>query len=126
MARVAVDTSVIIDYLRRKDKENCIFTRLRGTVDMVISFVTVTELYSGKSSRGKNGRRLIEEILASCEIKLVGLEDIVKAGEMRRDYQLSLGDCFVAQLAVGEKLPLAILDKKAVAKVAGLKLWKAS
>ena len=122
--RVVVDTSVVIDYLRRKDKENCLFARLRGVVDMVISFITVTELYSGKSSRNPKGMKLIEEIIASCETKLVGLEDAAKVGEIRRDYQLSLGDCFVAQLAMNEKLPLATLDKKAFAKIIGIKLWE--
>jgi hypothetical protein len=124
MVRVVVDTSVVIDYLRRKDKENCLFARLRGVVDMVISFITVTELYSGKSSRNPKGMKLIEEIIASCETKLVGLEDAAKVGEIRRDYQLSLGDCFVAQLAMNEKLPLATLDKKAFAKIIGIKLWE--
>lgn len=124
MARVVVDTSVIIDYIRRKDKENCLFTRLRGVDDMVISFITVTELYSGKSSRSPGGIRSIGEIIASCETKLVGLDDCAKAGDLRRDYQLSLGDCFVAQLAINEKLPVATLDKKAFAKVEGLKLWE--
>lgn len=120
--RVVVDTSVIIDYLRRKDKRNCTFAHLKGAVDMVISFITLTELYSGKSSEYKKGNKLIEEIIASCEIKLVGWEEAKKAGEIRRNYQLSLGDCFVAQLAVGEKLPLATLDKKAFGKIEGLEL----
>jgi predicted nucleic acid-binding protein len=66
---------------------------------------------------------LIEEIVNSCEIKLVDGEGARKAGGLRREYHMSLGDCFVAQLALDEGISLLTLDKKAFGKISGLKFY---
>lgn len=121
--KVIVDTSVLIDYLRRKDREKSMFATLRGNVEVIISFISVTELYSGKSSQGTEGRKFIEEITAGIEVVYVDLNRSRQAGELRRNYQLSLGDCFIAQLATSYNLPIATLDKKAFSRVPGLKFF---
>ena len=123
MRKVLMDTSVVVDYLRRTDKEKCIFSKIRGVEDMVMSFVSVVELYSGKSSKQERPRKLIEEIVDSCEVVYIDLETAADAGMLRRDCQLSLGDSFVAQLALEEGLELATLDKKAFSRVPGIKFY---
>ena len=123
MAKVLVDASVVIDYLRRPDREKSNFARIRGVWDMVMSFVTVTELYSGMSSKDKETAGLIDEIVDSCEIRYVNLKQSKQAGMMRRDYKLLLGDSYIAQLAIEDGLPLATLNNKDFRKVKGLKFW---
>ena len=114
---------MMVDYLRRKDRGISVYAALKGREDIVISFVTVTELYSGKSSREREGKGVIEDLLTGVEVKYADFDRSKMAGELRRDYQLSLGDSFVAQLALDQDLEVATLDKKAFSRVLGLKFY---
>ena len=121
---ILVDSSVIIDYLRRKDSENSLFVEIKNQYSMVVSFVTVTELFSGSSIKNPKTRDFVEKILSGMIIKLPDFEDIKNAGLLREQYNLSLGDGFIAQLAVKDNLQLATLDKKDFGRVKGIKLYE--
>lgn len=123
--QVIVDASVIIDYIRRKAPESSFYIQLTDRKDqIVLSLVTVAELYSGSSAhkRGRS-REILEKILTGAEISIPTLKDAVTAGKLRAEYQLSLGDAFIAELAIRKKYPLATLDRKAFGKIARLKLY---
>lgn len=124
MDKLLLDTSILIDYLRRKDKENTIFEKIREKYNLVISFATVSELYSGKISARQEIQRNIQEIIDSCQIIVVDFAGSRKAGELRRDFGLALGDGFIAQLALEQDLILATLNTKDFGKVKGIKLYQ--
>lgn len=121
---VVIDSSIIIDFLRRSDNEELISRQIIENEDIVLSLVTVAELYSGKSAHkeGKS-KNLLNKILDTAEIVIPAIDDAKEVGEFRSDYQISLGDAFVAQLAIRKNYPLATLDRKAFGKIARLKLY---
>ena len=123
--KLVLDASVAIDYLRRKDKENSWYFKAHSAgYDLVMSVVTVAEVFSGKSVQvGGIQKEEWELLLNGLEVVRVDLMSARLVGELRAKYELELGDAFVAALALKENLTLATLDRKAFAKVKGLKLF---
>lgn len=91
--------------------------------DLIVSLITVTELYSGKSVQTAKGRKVLEDILAGVEIRIPDLELAIKAGELRAKYQLSLADSYIACLAMDLGLPLSTFDLSDFGKIKELKIY---
>ena len=125
---VVIDAAVIIDYLRRIDTHNTLYAQLiHQDVELIISLVTVAELYSGKRLHASNKeRQILEELLAGMEIVLPQRETAFIVGQLRARYDLSLGDAFVAALAVEQQLQLVTLNKKDFLPVKELELYMPS
>lgn len=124
MAKILVDTSIIIDYLRTKDKDQTILYQLaEGKNELHASILTHTESYSGKSVwEEKEVRNTLKTLLRG--IKILSLKEDVseKAGEIRAKYGLQLVDAVIAATAINNKLTLATLNIKDFAKIDGVKL----
>lgn len=122
--KVILDASIVIDFLRRNTTKEIFSRKVIAREDLVISLVTVAELYSGKSAqREGKAKDLLEKIIGTTEIIIPILDDAKKVGKLRDFYQLSLGDAFIAELAIRKNYPLATLDKKAFRKIKGLRLY---
>lgn len=123
--QVTIDTSLIIDYLRRsKDASKSPFVRIRDKTSMTVSLVTVAELYAGKSAQaGGIQRHLLDELLTGVDIVTPTLETAKTVGRLRWEHQLSLGDAFVAALALELDVPVVALDRKAFTRVKSLRLY---
>ena len=116
--RSIIDASIVIHWLRTGDD-------LLEDVDGVISTVTIGELFVGDSAqKGGKQRESILEVLKGWEQISPKLETAILAGELRCKYKLTLGDAFVAALALEENLPLATLDSGVFKKIKGLKFYK--
>lgn len=117
--KVVIDASVIIHWLRTGDD------LLLSENDISISTVTIGELFSGASAQtGGSQRQKIVQLLKGWKQLKPATADAILAGELRYKYQLSLGDAFVAALAVTQNLPLLTLDSRAFRRIKGLKLYK--
>lgn len=115
--KVVIDASVVIHWLRTGDDS------LLAENDISIPTVTIAELFSGASAQtGGSQRPKIVQILKGWKQVKPSTEDAIFAGELRYKYKLSLGDAFVAALAVEQNLPLLTLDSRAFKKIPGLKL----
>ena len=122
--KYVLDASVIIDYLRTKRSDNPFYV-LRPTHDFILSLITLTELYSGKSAHeGGSIQNLLEDILGGVEIVIPTRDTAKRAGKLRSDYQLSLGDAFVAALALERNIAVVTFDRKAFGKIKELRLYK--
>ena len=117
--RIVLDASVVIDNFRTGR------STFGDNEELVMSSVTVAELYTGQSAQ-KEGRQgeLLENFLFGVDILFPDLEMAKLVGKLKYKYKMSLGDAFVAALAIDQKLPLATLDKKAFGKIPGLKFYK--
>lgn len=121
--KVVIDTSVAIDYLRRGDSKKTLYMTLSRKEEFVMSLVTVAELYAGRSAQKEEKQKgLIEEMLRGVEVIIPSLDTAKEAGKLRAEYQLSLGDAFVAALALDLNVPLATLDVRDFKKIDGLKM----
>ena len=119
---VAVDTSVFIDFLRRPQKQSCLFLQLAKKYDIAVSFITIAELYSGKSSQTAEGRKILETILSGVAVHFPDKELLKEAGNLRCAYNLSLADAFIAALALRLGISLSTLNTKDFVKIKELKL----
>jgi len=120
--KILVDTSVIIDFLRRESPQNSCFSRLAKDYNLSISLVTVVELYSGRSVRRKETRERIDKIISAMEIFIPDLGISKEAGLLRSAHDLSLSDAIIASTALSQKIMLATLDHGDFKNIKGIKL----
>lgn len=124
---VILDTSVLIDFLRRPENEDSPlkqFGRLYAAGETAISILSIQELYSGQSSRDSKKEQLFLKIVDSCEILPYSYEVAKLAGEIVRDSGRSLGfpDAAIAATAILNKASLFTLNKKDFKGIKVLKL----
>lgn len=125
MKKILLDTSVLVDFLRRKDKEESVLVKILRSGDiLVISLVTHTELYAGKSVwQKKEAKRELEKLLSGLEIIIPNLSVSKLAGKIRARYQVNLLDALIAAEAITSRLPLATLNLKDFKKIKGVKIF---
>ena len=123
--KLLLDTSIIIDFLRIKDKSKSLFYKLASEgANFSASMLTHTELYAGKSVWESNiARQELELVFGGIE--LVGLTEkiSVNAGKIRALYNLDLIDSIIASTAIEINMPLVSLNTRHFSKVGNLKLF---
>lgn len=125
MKKLLLDSSVVIDFLRRKDKNDSLLAKLPN-YDFYISIVTHTELYSGKSIwESKEAKAELEKFLSI--VTILPLIDKISqvAGKIKAyNNDRSLLDCIIAATAINNNLTLATLNIKDFEKIKGVKLQR--
>lgn len=123
---ILIDTSIIIDHLRRKDKTNSYLTQIiHKYSNLAISIITYSELWSGKGVWESKIRN--NEITIFCKnVQAIPCSQIIakKAGRIRSYNPVSLPDAIIAATAIEHKLPLATLNTKDFTGIPHLKLAK--
>ncbi|MBL7078141.1 PIN domain-containing protein [Candidatus Shapirobacteria bacterium] len=127
MAKILVDTDVIIDSFRRSNKKDTLLVKVFSQSKNIafISLVTIAEIWAGKSMSGKEDLRVAEELLKNCHVLMSSIKTAKKAGTILRqtNYQLSFQSAQIAALAIENKLAILTLNQKDFKKVKGLKLF---
>ncbi len=110
-----VDTSILIDYYRKTDKENSVWISLiRQGYHFVISTVTKYEIYSGAT---QNQLNFWNKVLQAIEVlpfdeSAVDMAVKINAGLKQKRKQIDLADLFIAASALSYNLPIATLNRK--------------
>lgn len=124
MSQVLIDTSIIIDYLRQKDKSKTVLFHLADSkYELYASILTHAESYAGKSIWEREAaKKMLEKVFSN--IKVLSLEEDVskKAGEISARYGLEIVDAIIAATAIASKLELATFNRKDFEKVKGISL----
>lgn len=123
MSKVLLDTSVIIDFLRRKDKSDTLFYKLLKE-ELYVSIVTHTEIYSGRSVWEKTEvKKEVEQLFSSLGILPLVNEISVSAGKIKAvNYNRTILDCIIGTTALYYDLVLATLNRKDFEDIKGIKL----
>lgn len=125
MKGILIDTSVIIDYLRQKDKSQTLQLKLEhGRLPLYISIITHTECFSGKSIwEEKEAFKALK--LFFSDIKILPLEEKIseKAGEIRAKFSGNISDAIIAATAIIHELKLATLNVRDFKNIKGLKIF---
>ena len=124
MKKLLLDTSVIIDFLRRKDKSESLFYKL-SKEELHISIISHTELFAGKSIWEKQqAYKIISEVFKGVTI-IPLTEDISEKAGYIRAYNLSnsLIDSIIAAAALEHSLELVTLNRKDFEHIQNLKLF---
>ncbi len=123
--KLLIDTSILIDHLRKSQKDRTLFYQLSLRFDYVISVVTEFEFAVGFSV---NNRQFGEALLAqfstltfdsACAQTAIHLNQQLKA-----DNQLiAVPDLFIAATALTHDLTLLTLNHKHFSRITQLKLY---
>lgn len=109
---VLVDTSIIIDVLRRRPEAQAYIEGLSGRP--CVAVVSLTELYAGAISRGEEAR--IERLLTGATVLNVTPEIARAAGQHMKHFAPANGlddlDALIAATAEHHGLELATLNVK--------------
>lgn len=126
MEQIVVDTNIIIDFLRlgKGYFEELVHLQEAGQVELIISSVTVFELFSGQSS--KKTEEVLTEMIT--KIKVVPFDGAVAklAGELNRDgnFFSGLADLIVGATALYSEAKLATNNQKHFCGLPGLRFFK--
>lgn len=118
--RLLLDTDVLIDYLRGQAEAVAYLERL--TTALLISAITVAELYAGV--RDGEERTRLDAFISAFEIVPIDGEIAVRGGLYRRDYGKSYGvglaDALIAATALRKQATLVTLNKKHFPMLSGV------
>lgn len=123
---VIIDTSTLIDYLRRPEESSPFkkFVEQNKEERLSISILTIQELYAGKSSKEVLKENFFLNIINKMDILPYTYKVAQLAGELTRDYDKNLDfpDAAIAATAILNKASLFTLNKKDFKGIKGLKL----
>jgi len=114
-SKVLIDTSIIIEYLRKTHKEKTLFWKIINSYDCYISSVTVFELYSG--AKEPSHHQALNTVLSYLNIIEFDEEQAKIASSIfqklkAKNKLIEFRDIFIASSAVNAQIPLATLNKK--------------
>lgn len=112
--RILVDTSILIEYLRKTKKDRTILYRYSGISTFVISVVTEFEFWIGVNEKS---RLFTENLLSQIHIlpfdsSCVESALVIQQQLKRINKQLPLQDLFIAATAITHNIPLLTLNSK--------------
>jgi predicted nucleic acid-binding protein len=122
--RLLIDTSILIDHLRKTQKDKTVFYQLASQYDYLISAVTDFEFSIGSTPQN---RHFTEELLARFPVLSFDSACVKTASTIYRDLKaknplISLPDIFIAATAITHDLQLLTLNRKHFERVENLKL----
>ncbi|MFA0741032.1 MAG: hypothetical protein DFNUSKGM_001140 [Candidatus Fervidibacter sacchari] len=118
-----LDSDVLIDHLRGSRTYAGYIERYeRGELRGYISAITVAELLAAKRTREPTERRRIERLLSLFVIVPIDATIAALAGELRRDFGISLPDAIVAATALTLGLTLVTRNIRDFRRIPNLHL----
>ena len=127
MAKLLLDSSIIVDYLRRKDKDQTILYKLirdEAKNELYISIITHTECYAGKSIwESADVRKALEILLSGLKILSLDERNSEMAGKLKAQYNTNIADAIIAATSIIHNLYLVTLNTKDFEKIVDLRLF---
>ena len=126
---VILDTNIIIDHLRQKDKSTSWLRKLTekvGAEKLGISMATTQELYVGKSVFDPQNEQMMLQTISSFEVESYSYEIAKMAGELVRNLngQLQFADAAIAATAIVNGASLFTLNVKDFVGIKNLGIYK--
>lgn len=126
MVKILLDSSILIDFLRAKNKSNShLFKLTEENYQLYASIISHTELFSGKSVwEKKEAYSEIKDLFFRITILPLTEEISEKSGEIKVKFDLNIADAIIAATAMLTNLELITLNIKDFKMIKGLKLLK--
>jgi len=122
---IMVDTSVLIDFYRKTDKNNSVWLSLiRRKFSFVISVITKYEIYAGATgSQLEFWDTVLQSVKVmpldeTCVNSAVSVNTLLK----KKRKQIDFADLLIASTAIANDLPLATLNIKHFERIENLQL----
>jgi tRNA(fMet)-specific endonuclease VapC len=122
---ILLDTSILIDFYRKKDKEKTVwYGLLKKGLSFCISAVTKYEIYMGSTT---DQMIYWNNVLKEIVVLPFDSEVVDKAVEInqqlkRKRKQIDMADLFIASTALANGLPISTLNKSHFERIEGLRL----
>ena len=125
---VIIDTSIIIDHLRREAGVDTFLKKIVRTAPkelLAISTITIQELYEGKSSKNEENDKYLLATIAPLKILPYTYEIAQFAGEIVRDLEkpIEFADAAIAATAIINNCSLYTLNKKDFLNIENLEFF---
>lgn len=122
---IMVDTSILIDYYRKSDKNNAVWVGLvKQGYGFSISAITKYEIFAG-ATQGQ--LEFWNEVLSA--VKVIPLDESaadiaveININLKRKRKQIAIADLFIAATAISHDLPFATLNTKHFDRIDGLNI----
>ncbi len=126
---VILDTSIIIDHLRRIGSGKTALVRVAETVskeNLALSVISVQELYEGRSTKDRHKEEHLLATITPLRIMPYIYEVAHCAGMLARDIRrpIELADAAIAATALVNGAAIYTLNKKDFEHIPGLELWE--
>ncbi|MBL8008917.1 MAG: type II toxin-antitoxin system VapC family toxin, partial [Ignavibacteria bacterium] len=106
---VLADTSILIDYYRKTDKENSLWVNLvRQGYSFAVSSITKYEIYTGATATQLTFWNNIFQAITLMPLDETSVDTAVSINNSlkKKRKQIDLADLFIAATAVANNLPL--------------------
>jgi tRNA(fMet)-specific endonuclease VapC len=125
VGNLLIDTSIIIDHLRKANKNNSSFYHIVGKYTLFISTITVFELYAGAIDDQK--KQDISNVLDYVTILPFTKATAQKSGEIylslrKQNQGIETKDLFIAATALSHDLPILTLNLRHFERVKELNI----
>jgi predicted nucleic acid-binding protein len=121
---VLVETTILVDFLRRSDAAADYLDAARRQANLICSAVTQAELIVGARTRAEV--RAIDQLLARFQIEPIVADDSVHSLKWLRRYYHAHGvgfhDCLLAAAAVRLRIAVVTLNEKHFKVLPGVKV----
>lgn len=120
---ILVDTSILIDYFRKSNKDNStLISLIRNGYKFQISAVTEYEIYAGSTSMQ---RQFWDSLLEKVTVVPFDQTAVKFAVEINyklklKSKQIAIPDLFIAATALSNNFPVATLNRKHFDRIEGL------
>lgn len=122
--KILLDTSIIIDFVRQKEKQDTILHLLAYKQEKIyISIVTHSELHSGRSIwENKKAKKELDQIFSNIVVLPINIEISTLAGRIKAKKGIDLLDAIIAATAISNNIPLVTLNQKHFRSIEHLRL----
>jgi len=110
-----VDTSILIDFYRKTDKNNTVWMALlRQKYDFAISAITKYEIYTGATETQLEFWDTVLQAIKIIPLNEAAIDMAVEINKSlkRKRKQIDLADLFIAATAISHDLGFATLNRK--------------
>ncbi len=113
--RILIDTSIVIDYLRKKNKAKSQFIKLFQKYELYISVISIFELYNGATTDSK--RNDIKSVCNNIDIIDFDLSSAKLSSKIFRNLRddnklIEFRDILIGATALDNNMPIATLNEK--------------
>ena len=122
---LVIDTSIIIEFIRSKDKKSTSLYLILNDSNICITSVTIYELYIGATDKikWKDVKLLTEDLIQLPFDEKVSIEAAKIYHQLRTDNKMiEFRDIFIAATCIVNKIPLLTLNKKHFNRIKSLEL----
>lgn len=117
-----IDTNIFVDHLRNYAASVKFFESIAGKENVIFSAITEAELLAGKANEDNGKREKLLHFLHQWEKKVIDNQVSVLAGDLCRQYGLSIPDALIAATALLNHAELTTKNVKDFKKVPDLRL----